>query len=55
MNLTNKFIRKCKTLDKEQKLKYIELGKACEKSMLQQQAKQKKPINIKNEDDSEED
>jgi len=55
MNLTNKFIRKCKTLDKEQKLKYIELGKACEKSMQQQQAKQKKPVNIKNEDDSEED
>jgi hypothetical protein len=30
MNLTNTLIRKCRRLEKEQKLKYIELGKMCE-------------------------
>jgi hypothetical protein len=30
LNLTNKLIRKCKTLGKEQKQRYIELGKMCE-------------------------
>lgn len=30
LNLTNKLIRKCKTLCKEQKQRYIELGKMCE-------------------------
>ena len=30
LNLTNKLIRKCKTLSKEQKKRYIELGKYCE-------------------------
>ena len=33
MNLTNRLIKKCKTLGKEQKLKYIELGKMCEECM----------------------
>ena len=33
MNLTNRLIRRCKHLDSEQKLKYIELGKTCEESM----------------------
>ena len=32
-NLTNKLIRKCKTLGREQKEKYIELGKMCEECM----------------------
>ena len=30
LNLTNKLIRKCKNLGKEQRKKYIELGKYCE-------------------------
>ena len=30
LNLTNKLIRKCKSLGKEQKQRYIELGKMCE-------------------------
>lgn len=30
LNLTNKLIRKCKTLGREQKKRYIELGKYCE-------------------------
>jgi len=30
LNITNKLIRKCKTLGKEQKQRYIELGKMCE-------------------------
>jgi hypothetical protein len=30
MNLTNKLIRKCKSLSKEQRKRYIELGKYCE-------------------------
>lgn len=29
-NLTNKLIKKCKKLDKEQREKYIELGKMCQ-------------------------
>jgi hypothetical protein len=33
LNLTNKLIRKCRTLGKEQKAKYIELGKMCEDCM----------------------
>ena len=30
LNLTNRLIRKCKTLSKEQRKRYIELGKYCE-------------------------
>ncbi len=30
LNLTNKLIRKCKTLGREQRFRYIELGKFCE-------------------------
>jgi hypothetical protein len=30
LNLTNKLIRKCKSLDKEQRKRYIELGKMCQ-------------------------
>jgi hypothetical protein len=33
MNLTNKLIKKCKNLGKEQKQRYIELGKMCEDCM----------------------
>lgn len=33
MNLTNKLLRKCKNLGREQKQKYIELGKMCEECM----------------------
>jgi hypothetical protein len=30
LNLTNHLMRKCKTLSKEQRRRYIELGKFCE-------------------------
>ena len=30
LNLTNKLIKKCKRLGKEQKQRYIEVGKMCE-------------------------
>jgi hypothetical protein len=30
LNLTNKLIKKCKKLDKEQRARYIELGKFCQ-------------------------
>ena len=30
LNLTNRLIRKCKTLGREQRKRYIELGKYCE-------------------------
>lgn len=33
MNLTNKLIRRCKRLDKEQKKKYIELGNVCQECL----------------------
>ena len=33
MNLTNKLIRTCRNLGREQKQKYIELGKMCEECM----------------------
>jgi hypothetical protein len=33
-NLTNKLIRKCKTLTKEQKKQYVELGKICQECGL---------------------
>ena len=33
-NLTNKLIRKCKTLSKEQKKQYVELGKICQECGL---------------------
>ena len=34
LNLTNRLIKKCKSLDKEQRKRYIELGKMCEESLL---------------------
>jgi hypothetical protein len=34
LNLTNKLIRKCKTLGREQRKRYIELGKYCEECMV---------------------
>jgi hypothetical protein len=30
LNLTNRLMRKCKTLGKEQRKRYIELGKYCQ-------------------------
>ena len=33
MNLTNKLIKNCKSLDLEQKKKYIELGKVCQECL----------------------
>jgi hypothetical protein len=34
LNLTNRLIKKCKSLDKEQRQRYIELGKMCEECSL---------------------
>ena len=33
LNLTNKLIKKCRSLGREQKQRYIELGKYCEESL----------------------
>lgn len=34
LNLTNRLIKKCKSLDKEQRQRYIELGKMCEECSI---------------------
>ena len=44
MNTTNRLIKKCKKLDKEQQMKYIELGKACEECVNEDKNKIKKEI-----------
>lgn len=38
LNLTNKLIRKCKTLGREQRKRYIELGKYCEECNADEQS-----------------
>jgi len=38
LNLTNKLIRKCKTLGREQRKRYIELGKYCEQCNADEQS-----------------
>ena len=50
INLTNKFIRNYKTLSKEQKERYIELGRVCKNSMKKPPAK-KTVIQVKGSDD----
>lgn len=42
MNTTNRLIKKCKKLDKEQQMKYIELGKVCEECVNDEKRKIKK-------------
>ena len=37
MNLTNKLIRKCRRLDKEQKKKYVELGEVCKECLEEEE------------------
>lgn len=63
LNLTNKLIRKCKSLNKEQRKRYIELGKYCEECnaesneteneelKTENDAKQNSEENIINDDD----
>jgi hypothetical protein len=53
LNLTNKLIRKCKTLGREQRKRYIELGKYCEECNAEEPSdneeekpQQKEPDNI---------
>jgi hypothetical protein len=41
-NLTNKLIRKCKSLAKEQRDRYIELGKYCEECNLESESEDEK-------------
>jgi hypothetical protein len=53
INLTNKFIRNHKTLTREQKEKYIELGRVCKKSMKKSKPATASKIVI--EEDSEDD
>ena len=53
MNTTNKLIKKCKRLDKEQQLKYIELGKVCEECVNEDKPKIKKSIVIHNPENDE--
>lgn len=38
LNLTNSLMRKCKTLSKEQRRRYIELGKFCEECTTSKKA-----------------
>jgi hypothetical protein len=49
MNLTNKLIRKCRRLDKEQKKKYVELGEVC-KECLEEEEEEEKNITDKIDD-----
>jgi len=53
LNLTNKLIRKCKTLGREQRKRYIELGKYCEECNVEEPSdneeentEEKEPDNI---------
>ena len=49
LNLTNKLIRKCKTLGREQRKRYIELGKYCEEcngDEVSDDEEKKEPDNI---------
>ena len=41
LNLTNKLMRKCKSLGREQRERYIELGKYCEEIQAKKLAKEK--------------
>jgi hypothetical protein len=43
LNLTNRLIRKCKTLGKEQRNRYIELGKICQECELSSPSDEKEP------------
>jgi hypothetical protein len=49
LNLTNKLIRKCKTLGREQRKRYIELGKYCEECNADEQSdnEEKESDNLK--------
>jgi hypothetical protein len=53
MNLTNRLIRRCKHLDSEQKLKYIELGKTCEESMKNASKEENFVVSSKKEEEEE--
>jgi hypothetical protein len=41
MNLTNKLIRKCRRLDKEQQKKYVELGEVCKECLAEDEEEDK--------------
>ena len=41
LNLTNRLIRKCKTLAKEQRKRYVELGKYCEECLIKEETVEK--------------
>jgi hypothetical protein len=49
LNLTNKLIRKCKTLSKEQRKRYVELGKYCEDCLIKEQEEEEDKNDIFNE------
>jgi hypothetical protein len=53
MNLTNRLIRRCRHLDSEQKLKYIELGKTCEESMKNVPKEENVVVSLKKEEEEE--
>jgi hypothetical protein len=44
-NLTNRLIRKCKTLAKEQRKRYVELGKYCEECLIKEEETTEKSLN----------
>jgi hypothetical protein len=46
LNLTNKLIRKCKSLGREQRKRYIELGKYCEECNGDESSDEEEPENV---------
>ena len=52
LNLTNKLMRKCKSLGREQRERYIELGKYCQEIQAKKLAKEQE--DEEEEDDEEE-
>ena len=55
LNLTNKLMRKCKSLGREQRERYIELGKYCEEIQAKKLAKEKHDDDDDDDDEDDED
>ena len=52
LNLTNKLIKKCKSLGREQRKRYIELGKICQDCETSSKSKNKNENNDENENEN---
>jgi hypothetical protein len=51
LNLTNRLIRKCKTLGREQRKRYIELGKCCQECTSNDKSKDEPTISSDSDED----